>query len=424
MDRQYVFTERAHLMCPDMFFGISEKILAPFDREKVFGAFNKLAEAHPFLKAVIGYEKESNRFFYDITDSLKAEIIFCDDTYKNISPGKITDITKSYYSQTVSDDEVILDAYKTLTSRDWDIRSEGMLKAIVWRAAEKTRVLFVFHHLLADGRAALSLATEFARLYSSGTECVAAPEQLISEKNELPELPLISKMLINRCNKKWKKEQRRVSFEEYHQFANEYLKTGKRLYEITKIASEDVLKLIGQCRENGISVNDYFLAKMMIEDKTDKVIIAQDLRQQLKCYKPGALGNYSTAMSIICKTKSDNIFTEAKRVHVAVQKMINNPRAAMTVLSCYALMEPELIDAVAISTLGGFRSKVAEFVGTAMFGYKQRNGFSITNLGAFEEESIEDAMFIPPASPAMQKILGILTVNGKTNICACKRELN
>ena len=35
-----------------------------------------------------------------------------------------------------------------------------------------------------------------------------------------------------------------------------------------------------QCRENFVTVNDYLTAKIFEEDKTDKIIIASDLRKQ------------------------------------------------------------------------------------------------------------------------------------------------
>lgn len=61
-------------------------------------------------------------------------------------------------------------------------------------------------------------------------------------------------------------------------------------------------------------------------------------------------------------------------------------------------------------------------VGGNMFGYKLRNGYSITNLGRIENDAVGEAMFIPTASPAMKKTLGALTVNGQMVLCVseCK----
>ena len=45
----------------------------------------------------------------------------------------------------------------------------------------------------------------------------------------------------------------------------------------------------------------------------------------------------------------------------------------------------------------------------------------IIDLGKIENGSIEDAYFIPPASPAIRKTQGILTVNGVMTVCTSER---
>ncbi|MCI5874363.1 MAG: hypothetical protein PUJ55_16640 [Clostridiales bacterium] len=94
----------------------------------------------------------------------------------------------------------------------------------------------------------------------------------------------------------------------------------------------------------------------------------------------------------------------------------------MTVLVCYAQMNPGLLDAAAISALGGFQSKAGTFVGGGMFGFGLGGGHSITNLGKLENNTIDSAIFIPPASTAIKKILGVLTVNGQMVICSSERR--
>ena len=36
--------------------------------------------------------------------------------------------------------------------------------------------------------------------------------------------------------------------------------------------------------------------------------------------------------------------------------------------------------------------------------------------------ALADALFIPPMSPAVRKIEGIVTVNGAAKICTCERQ--
>lgn len=157
---------------------------------------------------------------------------------------------------------------------------------------------------------------------------------------------------------------------------------------------------------------------MMLEDNTNKVIIAADIRSQVGCYRQGAMGNYATAFSVVVKKQEQDVISLAQRVASRVADIRSTPRKELLVLACYLRMQPELIDAVAISTLGGFESKAGAFVGKNMFGYASRNGYSITNLGRMESEVIAQAVFIPPASPANQKTLGVLTVNGMMKLCS------
>lgn len=160
---------------------------------------------------------------------------------------------------------------------------------------------------------------------------------------------------------------------------------------------------------------------MYVNDSTEKIIIACDIREQLSCYHKGALGNYSTAKGIICKTQKKDIMEIAQIVHSKVKKTLSDRKKLMQVLSCYIDMDLGLIDAAAISVLGKFESKAGYFVGSAMFGFKEQNGFSITNLGKVDSDHIKEAMFIPPASPAVKKIVGVLTVNGKMVKCTNER---
>lgn len=96
----------------------------------------------------------------------------------------------------------------------------------------------------------------------------------------------------------------------------------------------------------------------------------------------------------------------------------------MPVQACYAAMLPGLIDSAAISVYGRYRSKAGKFVGTRLFGYGKKACYCVDNLGKAENRNIDEAMFIPAASPAYKKTAGILTVNGKMKICTAVRSVD
>ena len=113
------------------------------------------------------------------------------------------------------DSDEIISEYERMTFFDRDITKEGLLRIAVWKSGMSTVFLLVFHHLLADGRGALSLMQELAECYVNGIEPVYAEENLISSKSDMPEdsqLNFVSRLLVKRANKQWAKEGHTLSY--------------------------------------------------------------------------------------------------------------------------------------------------------------------------------------------------------------------
>ena len=308
---EYLFTERTHLACPNMCFGIAATLGKVFDEERVEESVMALVKAHPFLRARLGYEKETNSYFYDVKEQSQVKVIFA---------GEFCD---------EDGDVKIIQQFEKLTARDWNLFNEGFLKIAVWNAGDRTVLLFVFHHLLADGRGALGLVQEFADFYVDGIESKAAPEHLIT-KEDLPansKLSFISRALVNHANRQWKKENHQLSYEEYHAFADKFLQEDDVEHSLEVVSSDKLAGLHTQCKSHNISINDYLLAKMFAEEKADRIVMACDLRKQLECYNPGALGNYATAFSVKLKQGKSadpaELFSLAQKVHAQIQKKLD-----------------------------------------------------------------------------------------------------
>ena len=403
---QYLFTERAHLMCPHMNFGIVISVRVPYEEDRIRKMLEQLSAAHPFLNALLGYERNKNAYFYRVMNRPTTEL--------KLNDREIPD----------AGDPEILREYGELTSRDWDLFAEGMLKIVAWPMKEGTCFLLAFHHLLADGRGALGLARELADCYATGKQPGFAEEKLIASADEFPKdsrMPLISRFMISRANKKQAKEQKILSYPEYHAFAEAFLKKDRISYSVFRTGEEEVEKLRQACRGNGVTLNDYLLAKMMIEDRTEKVIMACDLRDRLGCYTEGALGNYSTAFSVEVKRTETDPYEMAKTVHHQVQRKLNRPQDLYLVLQCYANLDPAVLDAAFMACRGDYPNRAGKFVGSMFFGFDAPRGYSITNLGRINNEYITEAYFIPPASPAIRKTQGVVTVNGQMTVCTSER---
>ena len=398
-DRKYLYTERAHYMCPNMHFGIMAEIGADFDANDIIESIGVLGSAHPLMRSLIAQEQGSSKIYYEEHPELEI-------------PVTIKETGDDWQSD-----------YNAVSSAGWNVQKEALLKVFAYPAENCTQVLFIAHHLLCDGRGLLQLVQEFADHYANGVEPRTVDEKLMESLDDLPsgsDLPFISTVIIKDANKKWRKEGHKVSYDEYLKFERDHDSKQDIKREIKNIDEDELDALLGSCRENGVSLNDYLIAKMMIEEGTNKVVIASDIRNKIKNYKEGALGNYATAFGVVVKKRSPEIMELAKAVDLEVKNILSKPDREMLVLSCYFNMDPELLDSVAISTLGSFESKAGRFVGGKMFGYEKRDGHCITNLGRVESSSIREGVFIPPASPANKKAWGVLTINKNMRICSIK----
>ena len=63
MKKQYVISERAHFMCPNMHFGMLMEIEKNIEKQNVESTLNRMAQAHPFLRSVIAYEDGTNDLY-------------------------------------------------------------------------------------------------------------------------------------------------------------------------------------------------------------------------------------------------------------------------------------------------------------------------------------------------------------------------
>ncbi|MBP3889021.1 MAG: hypothetical protein J6F30_15475 [Cellulosilyticum sp.] len=108
MQKQYLITERAHFMCPNMHFGMLEEIEKDFVHEEVESIIDRMAEAHPFLKSLIAYEDGTEKLYYKVTNQSQIQLIIREDR------------------------ETLWEDYALLSKEDWNVFENGMLKVYVY----------------------------------------------------------------------------------------------------------------------------------------------------------------------------------------------------------------------------------------------------------------------------------------------------
>lgn len=221
MDRQYIVTERAHFMCPNMHFGILFSIDKKYDNNKIRDVIKSLSEAHPLLKCLIANDS-SGKIYYALQEQLE---IRCSE---------------------MNSLESLEDGYRKISESGWDVYSEGLLRICTYPRYDGFEILFVAHHMLCDGRGLLGLAISFANSYVKGIEPVYTKECLIKSLKDLPagsDLPWISKVVINSANKNWKKENHKVDYSDYLNFEKNYIKKNKLKITFDTKSHEELISL-------------------------------------------------------------------------------------------------------------------------------------------------------------------------------------
>ena len=394
MKRQYIRSERAHFMCPNMHFGIAFRLAAEYDAQRFQYSMQALAAAHPFLNCVIA--QEGGALYYEDTGNSTIDV-------------------------TVRDGEAeFWEDYRLLGERAWDVFHNGLLKVFCYpQKGNGCQVLFVAHHLLCDGRGLLQLVIEFADCYAESKIPTRVEEQLIASMSDLPkksDLSGISRLLVKRVNRLWRKEKQTISYTQFAAFTEQFAKENPCGYLENSLSEKRLLEIREFCHNAQVSVNDYLLAVLFSVADTEKIVIGADVRDEISCYRPGALGNYSSAIGIAYKNKKAEFTPKVREIHRLIEKYRQDKRKWLLVLSCYLEMDAGLVDAAAIASLGNFESKPAKFVGSAMFGFNPGTGVSLTNLGSIENKNLLSAVFIPPLSPSAKEVIGVLTTNGKMEV--------
>ena len=253
-DRNYVCTERAHFMCPNMHFGIMAKMESNYDEEQLKQSINILQKAHPFLHSLIADEKDTGRIYYQIQDYLNIPVMVKEEV--------------ALWQQD----------YEEISVQGWNVKKECLLKVVVYPKESEFQILFIAHHLLCDGRGLLQLVEEFAEYYVNGVIPQFVREHLIQGLDDLPknsDLPMISKLIVGDANRRWKKEDQKVKYEkDYGVFEKSYIQKHKMNQEIFSIDNGELEKIRTLCKQHSFTVNDWLIAKMMLEENTNKVVIA------------------------------------------------------------------------------------------------------------------------------------------------------
>lgn len=174
----------------------------------------------------------------------------------------------------------------------------------------------------------MQLAQCFAECYAQNTLPQKNNDRIIESIDEFPaasKLNLLTKCIVNSANRKWRKAGKRVIYSDYQRFEEKYITENPLGRTIVTISGEEYDNILNHCKKCHISVNDYLVAKMMTEEKINKVIIGANIRKYIEKYENGSLGNFSSAYSVVDKGELDDVYGVALKVKDRVGQIQKRP---------------------------------------------------------------------------------------------------
>lgn len=320
-----------------------------------------------------------------------------------------------------------------IDSRDWqEIMQESEREPFKIQEGELFRtyitpeeggytLLMMVHHIAADGKAMLMVVEDMIKNLA-GVEVDYKPLDNIGvEKFPTDMKPsFLFKSIIESMNRWWKKSGRAFDWEDYFKVHKNFWDTRSSEVRFETIEKEELARIKKECREHGITINSYMLAKILKEHteyQTFAFPISLRKDNLSICNRAFMMRpNYRY-------NKKKSFWDNAKQIHKIVKTYMEDERKKYEVSIRVIWLEPTLLDSCLMHAYGGYQNKASKMMAETI-GYvgKNKTNVTITNLtnlqfkrkyGRFQVESV---FTIAPVMSATKEVVCISTFCNKMTI--------
>lgn len=413
MEKLEILTQRAFLRSPSIHVGIKAEIKGIFTDDEFNNALELICKRHPLLLSTITIGADSNAY-YLLNNCKKIEVEFSQLSEKD-----------QWYKW-----------YEIKDNQPFDFESGPLLKLCVIRNHENSVIVILGHHLLGDGLAYLYLFRDLMKALSNELDLLKLLPPVLKAQSVLPskaKAGMVTKILTFYLNRAWKKNARTFTNDDFNEFFYDYRSKNKPALYINSLDKEVTEKIILQCHENKITVNEAlitaFLSSIQKLDKkhigkTDEVGVAINIRNDLTPHPGESMGNFVSGIMVKIKYNyGQSFWANSRTIGIKLRKKLRNPKSRFIVLNLLAALNPELIDSISFAKYGnycnGVSAKLADIIGERTVD----KGIGVTNLGKFDIKlknprfEIKEVVFIQPAFPANDINIGVLTLNNRMTFC-------
>ncbi|MDR2533642.1 MAG: condensation domain-containing protein [Tannerellaceae bacterium] len=397
-----VTSERFFLRSPNINVCFRIQIDREFNPENFAAAMNIVCKCHPLLQCSIEKDEKNEAWFVP-----------------NIKP-----IEVEYFRREEMPDWKVW--YNEKDSIPFDFPHENLLRISAIVGDNQTEIIILGHHIIGDGMGYFTLSKDLLLALDNRLE--ATPQILPPNDTFIKgkQLSFLARLYIGSLNKKWRKDRRFFSENEYRDFFHEYRRSFSPQIYTASIPAEDLQRITTLCRSNGLSVNELITAAFAFAFAADKKLrigIAINARNELTTDPHSCMGNYVTGVSFKANCRSgDNFIASAKNIIEKLRRQLTNPNKRHAIVNFLRLLDGDLIESIMFASYGNYQLPIPEQIGKMILEGLTNRGLGISNLGRYEMNNyntfcVSDLEFIGAAFPANIVSVGIITVNNKLNIC-------
>ena len=300
----------------------------------------------------------------------------------------------------------------------------------------ETTLIINCHHAICDGLSLMYLFKDITKILSGKNIQVEPKMPVFLEPKNIPQRlgNPISRLFISSINKKWRKETISFSNQLHQEMHTKFWKEYKLQIIPFKFSKEETANIASQCKQNNISVNTglvtafLYAEKQLFEQKdySSKVIITDNLRTHLKNQPGESMGFFISTLRPNLEYSEKKTFWENARIfHKKIKRLLEKDLLKNQLIG---LFSPKFLDVMMLNYYGQRDDRQAKKMIKKAGMVKLNTTFTIANLGILEiadnlEKLKVKTLFGPMAiSNAMEKYLGVLTINNELHFSMCFNE--
>lgn len=308
-----------------------------------------------------------------------------------------------------------------------------LARIILLQSTGYSDIMIVCHHTICDGMSMIYLVRDILTYIGDpdvrieqlpvppviGEDSMAAPANVDSP---------ISAILEN-INLSWKNNRKLFREDEYGKLYRQFWEKT-RVGIIFKSVDEDMMQaLAARCKKENVTVNTamctaFLQAQYEVQGDArpylSKVAIPINFRNKMSVSPGEGVGLFIASTSHMLVYQPGKPFWDlAREFNLRIKKTIAEYKPGV---SSTRLVDPTLVDAIYFS-LGGLLQDEAAAKFARMISFDKISfGLTVSNLGKadipinYGPLQLDALFFVPPGMPMVEKMVGIVTANGKMSV--------